>query len=187
MSVRTYLEDILPAYTSLFGETASVQAFRLFMQSYFDLTNRSNLAGHVTGSAIVWHEESNSILRVYHAKLNLWVFSAGGHIDNGEMPWQGATRELLEETGITAEPLFPQINPIPFVVDAHSIPASVKKNEPAHWHYDLVYLYKVKNKPELQADPSEIANAHWVNVQEVKPPHAPVDLATQFLRYQKKF
>jgi 8-oxo-dGTP pyrophosphatase MutT (NUDIX family) len=75
------------------------------------------------------------------------VFSAGGHVDEGELPWQTAIRELQEETGITARPLFDLQKPEPLIMDAHPIRASVKKNEPPHWHYDMVYLFTVDQKP----------------------------------------
>ena len=185
MAIRKHLQDILDVYAERFGETEGVQAFRLFMQSYDELTDRKkNLAGHVTGSALVWHKASNSVLRVHHAKLNCWVFSAGGHIDAGELPWQASVRELREETGITAMPLYDLRRPIPFLLDAHAIPARVAKAEPAHWHYDVVYLYSVDQKPEIQADPAEITRYHWVGVAEVTAENSPVDLGEWMIRYK---
>jgi 8-oxo-dGTP pyrophosphatase MutT (NUDIX family) len=184
MSLRNHLQDILSAYADIFGETNGVQAFRLFMNSYEELADRKkNLAGHVTGSALVWHKPSNSVLRVHHAKLNCWVFSAGGHIDAGELPWQTSVRELREETGITATPLYDAAHPIPFIMDAHPIPASSKKAEPPHWHYDVVYLYGVDTKPEIQADPDEVSHFKWFDTAEVTLENSPVTLREQMLRY----
>jgi 8-oxo-dGTP pyrophosphatase MutT (NUDIX family) len=178
--IRDYLSDAIAAYEAEFGATNSLQAFKIFMDAHSELSSRKNLAGHCTGSAIVWHKESDSILRVHHAKLNRWVFSAGGHIDDGEMPWQAAIRELREETGIVATPLN---TAMPLIFDAQPIPASVKKSEPAHWHYDLIYLFAVDHKPEIHADPAEISKFRWVNVDDVTPENSPVDLRAQMLHY----
>ncbi|MDR3424522.1 MAG: NUDIX hydrolase [Alphaproteobacteria bacterium] len=184
MSLENHLQGILSAYADIFGETESLQALRIFLKAYGEWTDRKkNLAGHLTGSALVWHKPSHSVLRVYHAKLNRWVFSGGGHIDKGELPWQTSARELREETGIEATPLYDATNPVPFVIDAHPIPASVKKNEPAHWHYDLIYLYSVDQKPDIQADPAEISRYHWVDVADVTRKNSPVDLRKQMERY----
>jgi len=183
MLIRSHLQEILAVYTNKFGMTDSVQAFQLFMNAYEDLTSRRNLAGHVTGSALVWHKKTDRVLRVRHTKLNRWVFSAGGHIDDGELPWQAVTRELSEETGIVATPIFNKQNPLPLIMDAHPIPASVKKAEPAHWHYDIVYLFSVDQKPEIHADPKEISEFHWVDVNKVTKENSSVDLHEQMVRY----
>ncbi len=181
MTFRTYVWDVISAYADKFGEADGVPAFRLFLDAHEELADRKkNLAGHLTGSTIVWHRASNAILRVYHAKLKRWVFSSGGHVDPGEMPWQAAARELREETGITAaKPLYDIVLPVPLVLDAHPIPASLTKGEPAHWHYDMVYLYEVDKKPEIKADPSEVGQFRWVEVGEVTRENSPVDLAAQ--------
>ena len=116
---------------------------------------------------------------MYHAKLNVWVFSAGGHVDDGELPWQASIRELQEETGIMAKPLG-DARYIPLLLDAHPIPASVKKAEPAHWHYDVVYLYEVDQKPDLCLDPKEALNFRWDDVGNVT---KAVDLSKQMAQY----
>jgi len=184
MSVKSYLQETLAAYIALFGISDSTEAFRLFIEAHDNVIARKNLAGHVTGSALVWHKASHTVLRVFHAKQKRWVFSAGGHIDEGELPWQAATRELHEETGIIATPVFFDLQkPMPLIMDAHPIRLSVKKNEPPHWHYDMVYLFAVDQKPHIEADPSEIAEYKWVDVGDVTVENSPVDLRTQMLRY----
>jgi 8-oxo-dGTP pyrophosphatase MutT (NUDIX family) len=183
MLVKNHVENVLSAYLKLFGANKSTEAFQLFFQSYDNVTSRKNLAGHTTGSAIVWHKPSNTILRVMHSKWKCLVFSAGGHVEDGEMPWQASTRELLEETGITATPLFDKIIPVPLIMDAHPIPSSLKKSEPAHWHYDMIYLYEVSEKPDVQADPSEVDEYLWAEIGDVTLQNSPADLKKQLEIY----
>lgn len=168
-------------YEGLYGDGAATAAFRLFLNSTELPASRANLAGHATGSALVWHPPSHKVLRVYHAKLDRWVFSAGGHIEEGEMPWQASRRELAEETGVQNATLIGGDGsaPVPLILDAHPIPASTHKGEPAHWHYDMVYLYRVDEVPQLNVDPSEVSGFRWVDIGDVTRANAPVDLAAQ--------
>ena len=72
---------------------------------------------------------------------------------------------------------------MPFIVTAHPIPVSIKKAEPAHWHYDLVYLFAVDQKPVIDADPTEVSQFRWVEGTEITLKNSPVDLSAQMLRY----
>ncbi|MDD3371086.1 MAG: NUDIX domain-containing protein [Alphaproteobacteria bacterium] len=184
MKLKQHLYPVLDAYADMFGETEGVVAFRLFLAAHDELSDRKkNLAGHLTGSTIVWHRPTDSVLRVYHTKLNRWVFSSGGHVDPGELPWQAASRELREELGFDAAPLYDPALPVPLIFDAHPIPASARKGEPPHWHYDMVYLYGVDEKPVIDADPGEVSRFEWVGVGDVTRGNSPVDLREQMLRY----
>jgi len=182
--MRQYLREVLSSYASTFGETDAVRAFRLFLNAHEEWIDRKkNLDGHITGSALVWHEPSGAVLRVFHAKLKRWIFSAGGHVDAGEMPWQASARELREETGIVAAPCYDRGCPVPLILDAHPIPVCLGRSEPAHWHYDMVYLYRVDTRPTIIADPKEVAQYDWVPVDAVMPSTAPVDLRKQMTLY----
>jgi 8-oxo-dGTP pyrophosphatase MutT (NUDIX family) len=174
--MRGHMNVILDGYREKFGETPSAQAFRLFMDKNIDLSGRRNFAGHLTGSALVWHKLTKCVLRVHHASVDRWVFSAGGHIEAGEYPWQAAIRELKEEIGISATPVWEEQLPIPFILDAQPIPASLKKDEPAHWHYDMIYLFTVDKRPYINSDTSEVKAHSWVPIAEVTDGNSPVDL-----------
>ena len=52
---------------------------------------------HVTASAIVT-SDAGVVLHL-HKRLAMWL-QPGGHIDLGEMPWEAALREAMEETGL---------------------------------------------------------------------------------------
>jgi 8-oxo-dGTP pyrophosphatase MutT (NUDIX family) len=55
-----------------------------------------------------------------------------------------ALREAIEESGLkTIEPISEDI----FDVDVHDIPA--RKNEPAHFHYDIRFLFEADDKEKL--------------------------------------
>jgi 8-oxo-dGTP pyrophosphatase MutT (NUDIX family) len=104
---------------------------------------------HVTGSGLVVGPRGILLLR--HLKLHLWV-QPGGHVDAGETPWDGARREVLEETGLAVEPVEPDGRPELAHVSVH--PAG------DHVHYDLRYLFTGGD-----ADPAppegESQDVHW--------------------------
>jgi 8-oxo-dGTP pyrophosphatase MutT (NUDIX family) len=83
---------------------------------------------HVTGSAIV--VGSRGVLLHLHKRAGIWI-QPGGHVDEGETPWDGAARETLEETGLIAT--HPQDGPALIHVDVHDAPKG-------HVHLDLRYL-----------------------------------------------
>ncbi len=83
---------------------------------------------HVTGSSIVIGPRG--VLLHLHKRAKIWL-QPGGHIDEGETPWDGAVRETLEETGILA--VHPDGVPMLIHVDVHAAPKG-------HTHLDLRYL-----------------------------------------------
>jgi 8-oxo-dGTP pyrophosphatase MutT (NUDIX family) len=83
---------------------------------------------HVTGSAIV--TSAAGVVLHLHKRLSMWL-QPGGHIDEGEEPWEAALREAREETGLpivsaAADP------PGLLHVDVHPGPRG-------HTHLDLRY------------------------------------------------
>ena len=83
---------------------------------------------HVTGSALIVGRRG--IVLLHHKSLGIWV-QPGGHIDDGEQPWEAAIREAIEETGLPVRLLDdpPQL--------AH---VDVHPGSRGHTHLDLRYL-----------------------------------------------
>lgn len=138
-----------------------------------NLSDRTLLPGHITGSAIVIEEASSTkfitsnsessarILMIWHPFLKKWL-QPGGHVEQGETPLDAAKRELTEETGLTSH-----IHPwhekhiMPFDIDIHSIPANEKRGELTHFHYDFRYLLcadKARDQQEHQSNWIEFKN-----------------------------
>ena len=84
---------------------------------------------HVTASAII--TGAAGVVLHLHKRLGLWL-QPGGHIDRGEMPWEAAQREALEETGL---PVTPVAEPSRLLhVDVHPGPRG-------HTHLDVRYHF----------------------------------------------
>ncbi len=95
--------------------------------------------GHITASAVVWSPGMQQFLLVFHQRLGRWL-QPGGHVEPGDVnPWHTAQRETMEETGVEA---IPGNEPLLIGVDVHDIPPA--KDEPAHQHFDLAFLFQAR-------------------------------------------
>lgn len=136
------------------------------------IDSRKNFRGHLTGSALCMDPASEKVLLVHHRSLDLWI-QPGGHLEPGELPLDAALREFKEETGIESFHLSPfhRRNEHPLDIDTHFIPANPKKNEPAHYHHDFLYLVIAEKASarDLKASINlEELHAHlWVGLDEL--------------------
>jgi 8-oxo-dGTP pyrophosphatase MutT (NUDIX family)/GNAT superfamily N-acetyltransferase len=105
---------------------------------------------HVTASAIVVTDDRRRVLLHRHKRLQLWL-QPGGHVDADELPWNGALRETVEETGLPAVLVDSDLPEGPKLlhVDVHS-------GGRGHTHLDLRYLVESPHvKPAPSAEESQ--------------------------------
>jgi 8-oxo-dGTP pyrophosphatase MutT (NUDIX family)/GNAT superfamily N-acetyltransferase len=109
---------------------------------------------HVTASGIVVSEDRRRVVLHRHKRLQMWL-QPGGHIDNAELPWNGALREAVEETGLPAILVDDHLGDGPTLlhVDVHAGPRG-------HTHLDLRYLLE---SPHVAPAPSagESQDVQW--------------------------
>jgi len=138
-----------------------------FLMSYSDkyIYSRTNLIGHITGSAFITNEDNEKAFLVLHKKYNKWV-APGGHVEEAEDARHASFRETKEETGI--EYLRPLSHEI-FDIDIHRIPERQKNGifEPEHWHFDVRYLYQTCEEGLVNIDKNEVNDYRWYDLKEL--------------------
>lgn len=87
------------------------------------------------------------ILLHKHKKHNIWI-GIGGHLDSDENPYEGALREVKEETGLKVSILnfkrglvsssIVSEMPMPYMIKEEKIPKL--GSDPAHYHIDFIYF-----------------------------------------------
>ena len=142
-----------------------------FVQKNDAFWQRTNLEGHLTGSAWILSPDRSQVLLIHHAKLDRW-FQPGGHADATDDSLLGtARREAMEECGLTG--LASEREGI-FDIDIHSIPS--KGQEPEHLHYDIRFLFVVEKMGDSIRDETEIKDMKWVDLAEMAKKNVPSSL-----------
>jgi len=150
--------QLLQQLTSYTTDDSTEQLFItqfLELLAHPDAYQRFHLPGHITGSAWVSDPKGGQILLTHHAKLNKWL-QPGGHADGDEDVIGVATRELREETGLSAHTL---VSDQIFDIDIHVIPA--RGDMPQHLHFDIRFWFFAE--PTLALSVTEESHAlSWV-------------------------
>jgi 8-oxo-dGTP pyrophosphatase MutT (NUDIX family)/GNAT superfamily N-acetyltransferase len=108
---------------------------------------------HVTGSAIVVTTDRRRVLLHLHKRMEKWL-QPGGHIDEGELPWDGSLREVIEETGLAAALVLDGDGSPQLVhIDVHAGPRK-------HTHLDLRYLVEAPQVPPAPPE-GESQEVRW--------------------------
>ncbi|MCI0382040.1 MAG: NUDIX domain-containing protein [Chlamydiae bacterium] len=116
----------------------------------------------------------NKTLLVYHPKFCKWL-PPGGHLEENEIPPEGAKREVLEETGLFIEFIL-QENifihehnavsvPRPYLCLLEEIPSF--KDKPAHQHIDLIFIARPIGG-EIRKDLMEQGLLRWFSLEDVE-------------------
>ena len=110
--------------------------------------------GHITASGLVLSPDGNSVLLVFHRRLEAWL-QPGGHVDRSDPDVVAtAVREVREETGVIVAN---HSTPILAAVDVHLIPAN--RREPAHLHHDLMFRFTATSETLEAAE--EVREVVW--------------------------
>ena len=125
--------------------------------------------GHVTGSALVIHPESNRILLHRHKKRGIWL-QFGGHPDYDTHPSEVALREGEEESGLT-DLTFVSRGDVNIPVDIEVQTISANSSRPCHLHFDVRHLVKTDSPQACSAAEGESGEFMWLTPEECLSKH----------------
>jgi len=179
---RRLLLDALRNYLSEYPEErASVTEIINFIQGNPDCFERTNLYGHITGSAWLLNQTQDKVLLTHHKKLNKWL-QLGGHSDGDGDTRNVALREATEESGITGITF---ISPNIFDVDVHIIPANPIKHTPQHYHFDIRFLLCAPHENFIVSEESFALK--WASLADLENMKTTGKIADGMLRMIKKW
>ena len=151
------LENYIPTDTnelSMRNETID------FVKKNKDCFKRELLEGHITGSAWIVDITHQNVLLIHHKKLNQW-FQPGGHCDGDSDVLNVALKEANEETGLIDIKLLSQQI---YDIDVHLIPQ--RKDVPAHYHYDIRFIFEAGKNQELIIS-EESNDLAWIPIEKM--------------------
>lgn len=158
---------------SLDYDLEKVRLFKTFVSAEPTCFERTNLKGHMTGSACVVNPTLTKVLLTHHRKLGLWL-QLGGHADGNPNLQEVAMTEANEESGLTKLSFLKYETdvfhitsalPIPFDLDDHVIPAN--KRDAEHKHYDVRYLI-IADEDEKHVVSEESHDVRWFTMAEAR-------------------
>ena len=95
-----FLEEIRNYTTQDQKENKEKQIMLQYIEQYYDtIPYRSNMLFHMTASSMIFNEQKNSVLMIYHKIYQSWTWT-GGHADGERDLQKTALREAQEETGL---------------------------------------------------------------------------------------
>lgn len=171
-------DDLVKSLSQMLAQFASVSASAdaiahaqhvlTFIRSETRSWSRATSVGHLTASAWVFDRTRTHAALIHHRKLNRWL-QPGGHVEDADASWRAAAqREVTEETGLAQFVTEPGDDKL-FDVDVHPIPA--RKEEPAHFHYDLRFLFvadvDATVDPKLMINTEEANDCRWFALAEL--------------------
>lgn len=153
--------------------------FILFLKEGKDIYNKNNYDGHLCGSSWIVDSKEEKALLIHHPKLKKWM-QPGGHLEENEIPYETAIRELKEETNININNVR---NKKEILIDA-GIHEFKHSSKPEHIHYDLRYYFDVNSK-KVNIKSEEGVEIKWVKFQDI--PDLDMDgTLTRMVDYTKK-
>ncbi|WP_207493922.1 NUDIX hydrolase [Aridibaculum aurantiacum] len=168
MNTKEEVLELLAQYEQQYkDEHENVAAIKQFVAAFDTgyLYTRHNFTGHITASAFIYDPNANAFLLIEHKTLNRWL-QPGGHVETTDADiLAAALREAVEETSLPADAFKPLSTIID--IDSHPIPANDRKQEPAHVHHDIRYLFTCNSQMDIVVQEEHVSSCRWIHVDEL--------------------
>ncbi len=164
--VQHLLTDYLNEYPS--HEMRLAPAYELLKLE--DPIHRKEWRGHFTASLLTLNAARTRVRTSHHVLLNRRL-CPGGHIDEDGNPFDTALREAQEEVGLPLEGLVPlntwSQEACAIDIDIHGIGENVRKQEPPHMHYDILYAVQApKDVALIPVQDEGVYDLQWTPLSE---------------------
>jgi len=129
-----------------------------------NIFSRENKTAHMTASSWILNKNKDKVLMVYHNIYDSWSW-LGGHADGDEDLLSVATKEAMEESGLSnVTPITEDIFSLEILtVDGHEKKGSYVSS---HLHLNITYLFEADEKEVLSINPDENSGVAWYGLKE---------------------
>ncbi|MFT3855680.1 MAG: NUDIX domain-containing protein [Ilumatobacteraceae bacterium] len=117
---------------------------------------------HLVAYSVLVDTSVRQILLVNHRDAQRWL-PTGGHVEPDEHPADTASRELLEELGLSPE-FHPAVGPTPLMV---TVTPTRGRSEP-HVDVSLWFVFDGASDAELTPDETEFSGTRWWQFEDVR-------------------
>ncbi len=162
-----FLEEIRNYTTQDKKENKEKQIMLQYIEQYYDvIPYRSNMLFHMTVSSMIFNEQKDSVLMIYHKIYQSWTWT-GGHADGERDLQKTALREAQEETGLYDLKMLK--NGIASV-DILTVEGHYKNNEYVcpHIHFNVTYCFIASQKSRLICNKNETEGIKWIPISDIK-------------------
>ncbi len=161
------ISSALSAYIACYPDEATLLADPLSLLSRGrDVASRRTFPMHVTAGALLVRRDAcgdAEILLVEHRAYGI-ILQPGGHLEPTDTTLIGAAaRELVEETGVDPDTVFPA-SQTPVYIEYGQVPARPTKDEPAHYHLDIGFSFTTAHADVGRIQESEVRGAAWYSL-----------------------
>jgi ADP-ribose pyrophosphatase YjhB (NUDIX family) len=162
MNLLNLLKKYIPVNEQ---ESRDVDLFIQFLLNNEDAFSRTNLAGHVTSSAIILNDKMTHMCMIHHKLYKSWGW-VGGHNDGDRDCLKVSIKEAKEETGLTKVTPY---NKDILGVDVIYVPNHIKKGiyVPDHLHLNVTYLLIASMDERLVVNEEETNGVQWFELDDV--------------------
>jgi ADP-ribose pyrophosphatase YjhB (NUDIX family) len=136
-----------------------------FISKNDDFLYRTNLAAHLTSSAIVINDQMDHVLFAFHNIYQSWAW-VGGHNDGNPNALHVAIKEAKEETGVKT--IYPYHEDI-LMIDVIQVMNHIKNGQyvPDHLHLNLTFLLIASMNEPLKISVHENSDVKWIPISQV--------------------
>lgn len=136
-------------------ESKLTRSFYFFLDSTEPYLKSDGNSKHFCVFFLPYNKKQNMIYLGHHKKADDWI-PPGGHIEEGELPLDSATREFYEELRVEKDKR-----------DFHPFDISIKhiKSKTCKTHYDMWYLVD-SEIIDFDYDKREYHDADWFNLED---------------------
>ncbi|SNT64216.1 8-oxo-dGTP pyrophosphatase MutT, NUDIX family [Asanoa hainanensis] len=163
---RAHVAEVIAGYLARHpAEAERLAPLTTALTEEADVVSRKTFVpGHVTASAVVL-DPAGRMLHIRHSVFKRWL-QPGGHLEPGDTTLVGAAqREVEEETGIA---LLTLADDTPCDIGVHPIAANPARDEAAHHHFDVRYLFTTVTAPATRLRADEVHGIAWLPPDEVE-------------------